>query len=111
MVTAAVFGFKFSLMISVGSEAQQNVINPKLILSRFEDQGKGRDHMEFHFLMWSSHACFNRMWMQDLLQTVLDQRPGTFTGLSEMEDSGSEASDSAKFGHGQILLDNLAHSS
>jgi len=27
LVTAAVFGFKFSLMISVGSEAQQNVIN------------------------------------------------------------------------------------
>jgi hypothetical protein len=44
-------------------------------------------------------------------QTVLDQRPGTFTGLSKMEDSGSEASDSAKFGQEQILLDNLAHSS
>jgi hypothetical protein len=43
-------------------------------------------------------------------QTVLDQRPGTFTGLSEIEDSGSEASDSAKFGHGQILPDNVAHS-
>jgi hypothetical protein len=51
LVTAAVFGFKFSLMISVGSEAQQNVINPKLLLSRFEDQGKGREQMEFHFLM------------------------------------------------------------
>jgi hypothetical protein len=35
-------------------------------------------------------------------QIVLDQRHGTFTGLSKIQDSGSEASDSAKFGHGQL---------
>jgi hypothetical protein len=112
LVTAAVFGFKFSLMISVGSEAQQNVINPKFILSRFEDRSKGRE-ITWNFISLCGHHMLVVIGCGCKIssQTVLDQRPGTFTGSSKIEDSGSEASDPAKFGHGQILPDNLAHSS